>query len=572
MKIIKKRKQFSALIAYLPIGLLVLGLVLLSCEDVNNPGSGNPCRVIYHAGEGAGVPPFPQTVAAGNIIELPGQETMTHPSGKKLFGWMSNNDKVIYNPYDRYVVKNNVDFTAQWMTSSAINTPIYLAAPTNVKIQATSSSTISVSWNSVSSATNYEVLYITGNSNLTSLITVTDTSYIHTGLNPNTTYTYYIRAKNNFGYSDLSFPASAATTGVTSIPSQPGSTVPGTDIDDKLAWLKNNAKSGQSYIIEVETQGPNSGISIITHLYYSDRNNITITLRGTGAPTNIYSSRGESPMFRIGSGVTLVLDNNITLQGSYGGPSTAGMVPNFVLVYIESGGKLVMNTGSVITGNHSNSRTGGGVYIDSSGTFEMRGGTISDNSAIDASGGGVNVQGGTFIMNGGIIIGNTASIGGGSVNVKGGTFIMNSGTISGSYAYEGGGVYVSSGTFEMNNGTISGNTAGYGGGGVCVDSANSTFTMHNGSISGNKAYLFGGGVYVNGANFTKTGGIINGYASDESSGNVVKDNTNTIQNINGHGVFAILGFGGRRKETTAGSMNNLSFNGKTGASSGDWDY
>jgi hypothetical protein len=59
-----------------------------------------------------------------------------------------------------------------------------------------------------------------------------------------------------------------------------------------------------------------------------------------------------------------------------------------------------MNEGAKIDGN-----TGGGVYVTSSGTFTMTGGTISGNSAYD--GGGVHVPGtGTFRkQSGGIIYG-----------------------------------------------------------------------------------------------------------------------------------------------------------------------
>ena len=98
----------------LALTLMVLSLALVSC---NNPtGGSDPAvsgyRVVYHAGEGRGVPPYPQTVLPGTIIELPGQETMTHPTGKVLSGWSTGG--ATYNPFGRYEVKGNVDFTAQW--------------------------------------------------------------------------------------------------------------------------------------------------------------------------------------------------------------------------------------------------------------------------------------------------------------------------------------------------------------------------------------------------------------------------------------------------------------------------
>jgi hypothetical protein len=99
-----------------------MGLTLVSCgnDSSSSIGSGNPCRVVFHTGEGQGVAPFPQIVAAGNIIELPGQENMTHRNNKILTGWKSN-DGSNYNLYHRYAVEKDVDFTAQWGASTNNN-------------------------------------------------------------------------------------------------------------------------------------------------------------------------------------------------------------------------------------------------------------------------------------------------------------------------------------------------------------------------------------------------------------------------------------------------------------------
>jgi hypothetical protein len=63
-------------------------------------------------------------------------------------------------------------------------------------------------------------------------------------------------------------------------------------------------------------------------------------------------------------------------------------------------------TGGFISGNQAgSSRSGGGVYFASTGTFTMTGGFISGNEASD--GGGVYVYSGTFTKSGGIIYGDT---------------------------------------------------------------------------------------------------------------------------------------------------------------------
>ncbi|MCL2213793.1 MAG: InlB B-repeat-containing protein [Treponema sp.] len=290
--------------------------------------------------------------------------------------------------------------------------------------------------------------------------------------------------------------------------------VPGDKLAAKLNWLKDNARDGLDYIIEVDA---NESINPAV-LSYNGKN-VNITLRSKGERRTVsLSSNGD--MFTAESGVTLVLEN-ITLQGRNNNSGS--------LVRVNSGGALKMNTGALLTGNTAQ-YSGGGVLLIANGTFEMNGGEISGNKAARVRGGGVYVGSSvTFIMNDGIISGNSAVYddgygGGGGVCVgeSSGTFIMNGGIISGNSAYGngGGGVWVTnSSTFEMNGGIISGNSA-YGqgaGGGVVIDNSCS-FIMNGGIISGNSSAIAskgGGGVYVgSGCTFRIINGTI--YGSNES--------------------------------------------------------
>jgi len=345
--------------------------------------------------------------------------------------------------------------------------------------------------------------------------------------------------------------------------------VPGATFTEKLDWVKSNMQSGGNYVIEFTEDETISPIK----LEYGENPNITIILRGIGANRTIsLSSDGE---IYIHKGVTLILDDNITLVGSSSNDKP--------LVKAGYDATFIMKSGSTITGNTT--AYFGGVLAD--GTFIMTGGTISGNN----KGVFVGRSNGTFIMSGGTISGNTDS----GVDVDGdythddgtydagGTFIMSGGTISGNTANSGGGVR-GRGTITMSGGTISGNTADYGGGGVYVNGAfidgkqhfrAGIFTMSGGTISGNTANS-GGGVYVDGT-FTKTGGTITGYASDTVNGNVVKDNDGNIWSHNGHAVYAYrwnqssqTGIW-KRRETTAGPEVNLSFNGEDGTFSGAWE-
>jgi hypothetical protein len=252
--------------------------------------------------------------------------------------------------------------------------------------------------------------------------------------------------------------------------------VTGSGLANKLYWLKDIATSNSLYRIKIDKD---ESIPPQT-LYYSGKSGITIILNGIGR-TVTCSDFGS--LFTIGSGVTLILDNITLNTASY-------LTKYYSLVHINSGGTLVMNTGTNITDNKpldiiNRKESCGGVYVG--GTFIMNGGRIYGVTSY--RGGGVLVDGGTFIMNGGEISRNTA---GGDAG----------------YICDGGGVYVWGGTFTMNGGEISGNTATGSGGGVYVSSG--TFTMNGGEISRNTATNSGGGVYVSGGPFTMSGGVIYG--------------------------------------------------------------
>ncbi|MDR0303128.1 MAG: hypothetical protein LBI04_12555 [Treponema sp.] len=271
-------------------------------------------------------------------------------------------------------------------------------------------------------------------------------------------------------------------------------TVPGGTLADKLDWLYAHvpyAQDGVEYIIEVkanENIGPHG-------LDYGKT--VSITLIGDTAMRTINLS-GTGSLFTVDSGVTLILDKNITLKGH--SSNTAS------LVTVNTDGELVMREDSVITGN------------------------IITESAVNSYGGGVYVKG-IFIMEGGKISGNTKSNGG------------------------GGGVYVGNdGTFTMIDGTISGNTA-YAGAGVCSDGI---FTMIDGTISGNTAGVVGGGVLMGEyGTFTKTGGTIYGYTVNDDNSNVVQYSTVAVGSGRGHAVYVEV-YGGLSlsymyRDSTAGA-------------------
>jgi hypothetical protein len=308
-------------------------------------------------------------------------------------------------------------------------------------------------------------------------------------------------------------------------------------------WKAADAASFIQAIGEINAAGNGEYTIILTGSFPADPVSFsggaakTITLKGK-AGKRIISNTGDKPLFTVPGAITLVLNNNLILDGSKkqtrlvmleggvlimkGGAALRGSADGGVMV--GPGSSFTMN-GGTISGNSAS--RGGGVYIDR-GSLTMNGGTIGGNSANGdySGGGGVYVDSGNFTMSGGTISGNSANgdySGGGGVYVDNGSFTMIGGTIGGNSAngdYSGGGgAFVhDSGSFIMIGGTISGNSASRGGGGVRV--ADGSFSMSEGGISGNSTGGSGGGVFVIGGSFSMSGGIFSGNSADSYGGSV----------------------------------------------------
>lgn len=151
--------------------------------------------------------------------------------------------------------------------------------------------------------------------------------------------------------------------------------------------------------------------------------------------------------------------------------------------------------------------TQSGEYTAEPAQFIMNGGVISGNSAtgyqgaLRAAGGGVYVQNNAvFTMNDGIISNNISDHQGGGVatqdeNGTGGVFVMNGGTISGNEAVNGGGVYSYSRAVQLLAGRIENNKASGLGGGMYVSTNPYSIRLGNALITGNSATTMGGGIW-----------------------------------------------------------------------------
>jgi hypothetical protein len=362
--------------------------------------------------------------------------------------------------------------------SGAKSIILTLPAPLNVVLDDGNGS-ITVKWDAVSLASSYNVYYSSGQTppETPAQTNITRTTATISGLTNNATYYVWVESVNSGG-SSMSASVSVSLLPVFNVATSQ-------EFTGAIASINASSKA-KTYFINLTNNVSSGAVSFTANAAK------TIIIKGEGAIRAI-TNTGTAALFTVPSGITLLLENNLHLNGN---------AKEYSVVSVD-GGNLVMNAGSRISNAKSS-----GVRINN-GTFTMEGGEISGNTtAATASAGGVYVYtNGTFTMKGGMISGNTAPYGGGGVYVyTNGTFTMKGGMISDNTAYSsgGGGVYVTSGTFTMQGGSISGNTTERGGGGVDVNNT-STFTMEGGRISGNIASSsssYGGGVYVNSGNAT----------------------------------------------------------------------
>jgi predicted outer membrane repeat protein len=200
-----------------------------------------------------------------------------------------------------------------------------------------------------------------------------------------------------------------------------------------------------------------------------------------------------------------------------------------------SGGALWVQQGVVtLTGtkiNNNSAGSGGGVY--NQGTLTLSRCAISNNTAINGSGGGIeNIEGASLTLQDSTVTGNvdSASPGGGVDN--GGTLTITGGTFSGNQATQGGAIYNNGFYASMNDspGTLfSSNTASSDGGAIYNNqgyfSVMAALFTGNSSQSSAASYVSCGGAicnvgtaYINESTFTTnttngSGGAIQNYSS-----------------------------------------------------------
>ena len=210
---------------------------------------------------------------------------------------------------------------------------------------------------------------------------------------------------------------------------------------------------------------------------------------------------------QFGSGI--LANNGVKITMENGAVIRNNTNSNYELgggILLGNGSTFTMNGGE-ISGNTANG--GGGVAIIGS-TMVMNGGTISNNSTYKTSGQGS--------YGAGVYVADYANASGGDTLfvARPASFEMNGGKITGNKALDYGGGVVTFPqqskkiTITINNGEISGNKVTKGSGGAVAAFFGVTeLNIKGGTLTGNSAQQFGGGVFLYGTtNVTISGGTI----------------------------------------------------------------
>jgi fibronectin type 3 domain-containing protein len=273
---------------------------------------------------------FQDLLLAGNVTETSYTHTGLEPSKGYRYYIKAKNGAgesnysgldLVGREYDDYRISANA---ATWSN-----------VPYNVVATTESSRSISVSWDEVPDATSYDVYYSIGASDTRTFVaSVTETSCIHTGLEPGTRYYYYIKAKNSEWESDYSdydvartlYEApSTAPTSVTAV-AQSTSSI-------KVTWSEASSATSYNVCRATSADGPYASVGTPTTISYIDT--------GLGESTTYYykvsavNDAGEGPQSSYSSATTLEprpiipipsIPTGVTAHGTARGALSTGII------------------------------------------------------------------------------------------------------------------------------------------------------------------------------------------------------------------------------------------------------
>lgn len=280
--------------------------------------------------------------------------------------------------------------------------------------------------------------------------------------------------------------------------------------------INGTAKHG----LAVGYSGDVMGYAELTNVTMNDVEQNNIVIRKGCSATVIDSTLNKSKRtgIYVTEGGSLVLDGTEVLGVKDDRLNAINMEPNTVVtlkgdgivtgstnraIKVNENAVLNMEDGQICNVNADVSGPAVGL-VETGATFNMTGGSITNNTTTESSGAVYVEQGAVFNMAGGIISGNTAKKSGGASQVRG-LMNMSGGVIENNQAgTNGGGLNAGAsakdgiyGKIMITGGTIQNNTSYSNGGGVSV-SGGTIANITGGTIRSNTAEGLGNGIYTNG--------------------------------------------------------------------------
>lgn len=299
-----------------------------------------------------------------------------------------------------------------------------------------------------------------------------------------------------------------------------------------IEWAQRNSETDITIEMMVDYTMPHSDEAVIPNGY-------TVTLstasdyEGEGAAVITRTSDFTGPMF-VNHGTLNIADANPGTKIAIDGNSVEA-----ASAIIENTGVVNVCAGGVIRNAVS---TGNGGAINSTGTVNVSGGTLQNNTA--SNGGAVYSTGAVSVVSG-TVSGNTATTGnGGAIYVTSGNVTVSGGEIRGNAAVNGGGVYAESGAMTISGGTMAGNSAVAAGGqsdtglGGALYIQSGTVNVTGGAIGGTETAdantaVNGSAIFVESGSASFTGGLITGNTASEEGGAVGVGDESVTLNFSG---------------------------------------
>lgn len=288
------------------------------------------------------------------------------------------------------------------------------------------------------------------------------------------------------------------------------------ELTGKNITINGAAKHG----LAVGFQDDVMGYADLTNVTMTDieTNNIVIRKGASATVTDSVLNKSKRTSIYVTEGGSLVLDGTKVLGVKDDRLNAINMEPHTVVtlkgdgivtgstnraIKVNDYAVLNMEDGQICNVNADVSGPAVGL-VEEGATFNMSGGSITNNTTAESSGAVYVEKGATFNMTGGVISGNTAKKSGGASQVRG-VMKMSGGVIENNQSgTNGGGLNAGAdakneiyGKLIITGGTIQNNKSEGNGGGVSV-SGGTTATITGGTIKGNSAEGIGNGIYTNG--------------------------------------------------------------------------